>query len=95
MISCNKGGTYIICELNGSTFDRPITAFHMIPYFVHKSISIPDPSIFINISQEWLEALECSFSVDLESNLESVGDGQETESEVSGDGNESMSDTED
>ena len=27
VVSCNKGGAYIICELNGSVFDRPIAAF--------------------------------------------------------------------
>ena len=37
----NKGGAYIICELNGAVFDRPIAAFRVIPYFTCKSISIP------------------------------------------------------
>ena len=27
VVSRNKGGAYIICELNGSVFDRPIAAF--------------------------------------------------------------------
>ena len=30
----NKGGAYIISELNGSVFDRPIAAFCVIPYFM-------------------------------------------------------------
>ena len=27
VVSRNKGGAYIICELNGSVFDRPVAAF--------------------------------------------------------------------
>ena len=33
VISQNRGGVYIISELNSSVFDQPITTFHVIPYF--------------------------------------------------------------
>ena len=33
VISCNRGGVYIICKLNSAMFDRAITAFRVIPYF--------------------------------------------------------------
>ena len=33
VISCNKGGTYILAELNGTLYHQPITAFRVIPYF--------------------------------------------------------------
>ena len=36
----NRGSVYIISELNGSVFDRPITTIHIIPYFVRQRIDI-------------------------------------------------------
>ena len=50
VISCNKGGAYIIAELNGSVFDRPVAAFRVIPYFTHMAIAIPSLEDLLNIS---------------------------------------------
>ena len=50
VISQNKGGAYIISELNGSVFDRPIAAFRVIPYFARQHIDIPPLDKLINIS---------------------------------------------
>src|SRR5258708_5851541 len=42
IISHNKGGAYIICELNGSVFDHPIAAFRIVPYFARRSLTLPN-----------------------------------------------------
>ena len=49
-ISHNKGGAYIIAELNGSVFDRPVAAFRVIPYFAHTAFAIPSLEDLLDIS---------------------------------------------
>ena len=56
VVSRNKGGTYIICELDGTVFDRPIAAFRIIPYHARKSIALPD--IALDISTARLREME-------------------------------------
>jgi hypothetical protein len=60
VISRNKGRAYIICELNGSVFDRPVAAFRVIPYFARKSISLPDLDDFLDIPTDRLRDMESS-----------------------------------
>jgi hypothetical protein len=60
VVSHNKGGAYIIYELNGSVFNRPIAAFWVVPYFAWKSITLPDLSGFLNISANHLRDMEGS-----------------------------------
>ena len=60
MLARNKGGAYIICDLNGSVFDRPVAAFRVIPYFARKSLLLPDLDKFIDISTERLRSMEKS-----------------------------------
>jgi hypothetical protein len=80
VISRNKGGAYIVCELDGSVFDRPIAAFRLIPYFARKSISIPDN--FIDIDEKRLEVMEGRDVVDdVEQDNESDNDGEEVDDE--------------
>ena len=56
----NRGGTYIISELDGSVFDCPIAAFCVIPYFSHQHITIPPLDELIDISAHCLHKLEDS-----------------------------------
>ena len=64
VISHNKGGAYIICELNGSVFDRPVAAFRVIPYFTRKSLLLPDLDKFIDIPRARLQEMENSTAID-------------------------------
>ena len=62
VVSRNKGA-YIICELNGSVFDRPVAAFWVVPYFARKSITLPDLADFLDISANRLRDMEDSMSL--------------------------------
>jgi len=66
VISRNKGGAYIICELNGFVFDRPIAAFRVVPYFARRSLTLPNLDDFINIPADRLVDMESSDVVDPE-----------------------------
>ena len=60
VVSRNQGGAYIVCELNGAVYDRPIAAFCLIPYLARQSIPLPDN--FLDIPNEYLEKLKASKS---------------------------------
>ena len=62
----NKGGAYIVAELDGSVFDRPIAAFRVIPYFSRTSLDIPPLDELIDISSERLSKMENTESADPE-----------------------------
>ena len=66
VISRNRGGVYIICELNGAVFDRPITAFRVIPYFARRSLPLPDLESFLDILASHLHELEDTITTDPE-----------------------------
>src|SRR5215470_4576975 len=40
VLARNYGGAYIICELDGSVFHRPVAAFRLLPYKARKSIPL-------------------------------------------------------
>ena len=66
VMSRNKGGAYIITELDGSVFDRPVAAFRVIPYFAHTSIAISPLDELLDISRLRLIQMEQSMSEDPE-----------------------------
>ncbi|KAI0754483.1 hypothetical protein C8Q80DRAFT_1115980 [Daedaleopsis nitida] len=68
VVTRNRGGAYIIAELDGSVFDRPIAAFRVIPYFARKNIQAPME--LLDISTDELRELERS---------DEAGDGDEEE----------------
>ena len=58
VISRNRGGAYILAELDGSLFDRPVAAFRVIPYFARKRIDLPPLQDLLDVSTACLRELE-------------------------------------
>ena len=56
VISRNKGGAYILCELDGLVLQNPIVRFRVLPYFARKSIFLPEG--FIDIGADRLREME-------------------------------------
>ena len=66
VVSQNRGGAYIITELDSSVFDRPVAAFRVIPYFSQAKISLPPLDMLIDISLARLGQMEASEAQDPE-----------------------------
>ena len=45
VVSRNLGGAYILCDLDGAVFDRPIARFRVVPYLARSHIVLPDLSV--------------------------------------------------
>jgi hypothetical protein len=60
VLAKNKGGAYILSELDGSVFHRPVAAFRVIPYFARTSLTLPPLNELLDISQQRLEELKNS-----------------------------------
>ena len=56
VVSRNKGGAYILCELDGSVLQSPIAQFCILPYSARKSIFLPEG--FIDIGADRLREME-------------------------------------
>ena len=74
----NKGGAYIVAELDGSVFDRPIAAFRVIPYFAHQHIDIPPLDKLIDISARRLRELKDSTAADPNNDSDNLADEEDS-----------------
>ncbi|EPS93810.1 hypothetical protein FOMPIDRAFT_1080940, partial [Fomitopsis schrenkii] len=60
VISRNRGGAYLIAELDGTLLDRPIAAFRVIPYLPRRSIHFDLSNV--DVTLERLREMEQSDS---------------------------------
>ena len=70
VISRNRGGAYLLAELDGTLFDRPIAAFRVIPYFARIKIDLPPLKELLDVSNERLQELRNSSVSDPEGELD-------------------------
>ncbi|KAF9258095.1 hypothetical protein L218DRAFT_877901, partial [Marasmius fiardii PR-910] len=79
VLTWNKGGAYIVCELDGTVWKRPVSTFHVIPYRPHKSLPLPNLDKFLDLSSTDFNELEGSKAQDEEGleNLDSPPDDDE------------------
>jgi hypothetical protein len=65
VISRNRGGAYILCEMDGAVLTRPVGAFRCIPYHARVSIPLPPIEEFLDIDTQYLREMEASHEKDL------------------------------
>ena len=58
----NRGGAYVLCELDGSVLHRPIAAFRLIPYLAGKTLKIP--AELLDVDAKRLKELQDTSDVD-------------------------------
>jgi len=58
VVSRNRGGAYILCELDGTLVHSPFAAFHIVPYFMREFIDIPDIEQHIDVTVARLRKME-------------------------------------
>jgi Integrase zinc binding domain/RNase H-like domain found in reverse transcriptase len=59
VVTRNKGGAYIVAELDGSVWQEKVGAFRIIPYYARRRIDLPrDLLDFIDISEATLKDLQ-------------------------------------
>ncbi|KAF8325481.1 hypothetical protein F5887DRAFT_1085500 [Amanita rubescens] len=61
VVTRNRGGAYILCELDGSVLDRPMAAFRVIPYFARGSIEVPTEALDVHLKR--IEEMRASISL--------------------------------
>ncbi|KAJ3884455.1 hypothetical protein GG344DRAFT_34257, partial [Lentinula edodes] len=60
VIRRNRGGAYIVAELDGTVWRTPVGAFRVIPYLSRSSLPLPNLEDFLDISTKDLAELESS-----------------------------------
>ena len=50
VISRNRGGAYIICDLDGMLGHAPIAAFRVVPYLAREKLELSDIEQYIDVS---------------------------------------------
>ena len=63
MVSRNRGGAYVVAELDGSIFDRPIAAFRLVPYLA-RTDPLQVPLHTLDVGPERIRELEDSVDRD-------------------------------
>lgn len=58
VVSCNRGGAYVLCELDGTVLHQPVAAFRVILYLAREAIPLPEG--FADISGKRLHELVTS-----------------------------------
>ncbi|KZV59480.1 hypothetical protein PENSPDRAFT_595393 [Peniophora sp. CONT] len=58
VVSRNRGGAYILCDLTGFLYHRPFAAFRVLPYFARTSIELPPLEQFLDVSTSRLREME-------------------------------------
>ena len=81
VLSRNRGGAYLLAEMDGSVLDRPTAAFRLVPYLPRRAIPLPDLESFIDVSRRRIEDMEADdagipgdISDELEGRVEEVDD---------------------
>ncbi len=75
----NKGGAYLLCELDSSTFARPVAAFRLLPYFTRKKIDVLDINAIIDVPPTRINDLFASLD---DGTLDELPDHEEAHNEA-------------
>ncbi|KAI0323336.1 hypothetical protein GY45DRAFT_1219743, partial [Cubamyces sp. BRFM 1775] len=60
VLARNRGGAYVVAELNGAVLDRPIAAFRLLPYLARRAIDLAwlDSPDYLDVSTARLREME-------------------------------------
>jgi hypothetical protein len=67
VVSRNRGGAYILAELDGTLAHAPFAAFRVLPYFAREHIDIPDLEQHLDVTATRLREMEAANTTDPES----------------------------